>query len=313
MKVLITGATGMLGRSLYRYLNDTVGYECIGTGFSRAQPPIKKLDLLNPDEISQFLDESKPDVVVHCAAERFPDRAAADPKRTLALNVDSCLCLAKKCAQIGARLVYISTDYVFDGGVKSGVRPPYQIDAKTMPINLYGESKLAGEEAVLSIKDANAVAVRVPVLYANDCYDLAESATLVIAKSLLSKSSATTVDNWGVRFPTLVDDVSVVLGHIIEATQRPNNPIGNIRLHVSSSERCTKYELAKMMAKITGADASHIQPDSNPPSGAPRPQNTQLNCEKTWEVLGIAPFKFIPLHDGLQGALAPFMDMFESS
>merc|ERR1712038_1995772 len=118
---------------------------------------------------------------------------------------------------------------------------------------------------------------------------LAESASLVIAKTLLSKVP-TTVDNWGVRFPTLVDDISTILKLIIDATMRPKDPINGVRLHVSSPEKCTKYELAKIMAEIVGVDGSHIHPNSNPPSGAQRPQNTQLDCEETWKALEIPPF-----------------------
>jgi dTDP-4-dehydrorhamnose reductase len=307
MKILITGATGMLGRSVLRHLNEIGEYECVGTGFSRSQPPLRKVDLLNKEEVTNLIHDVQPRVIVHCAAERFPDRASQDPKRTLALNVDSTLHLAQECARIGAVMIYISTDYVFDGGVKSLVFPPYLPDSKTNPINLYGESKLSGEEAVLSVPAAKAVIVRVPVLYATDCYDLSESATLVIAKSLLSKSP-TAIDNWGVRFPTLVDDVSIVLKSIIDATQRSNNPIENVQLHVSSSERCTKYELAKLMADLTHTDASHIKPNSDPPNGAPRPQNTQLDCDETWKLLEIQPYQFVSLREGIKSALVPFIN-----
>lgn len=312
MKILITGASGLLGRSLLKHLQGISGYECTGTALNRAEPPLWKLNLLNNDDIAQLMDEISPEVVVHCAAERFPDRASADPERTLALNVDSSKCLAKECARVGARLLYISTDYVFDGGVKSGILPPYLPDMQTMPINLYGESKLAGEEAVLSIPAAKAVVVRIPVLYAYDCQDLGESASLVIAKSLLSKSS-TTVDNWGKRFPTPVDDVSEILRLVVDAMMHIDNPISGVRLHVSSSEQCTKYELVRIMAEIIGLDASHIQPDSNPPAGALRPQNTQLNCTETWKVLGMEhPYKFTPLRDGMEKALGPFMEQFDA-
>ena len=303
----------MLGRNLLKHLNASSGYECTGIGFSRAVPPLRKVDLLNPNEISQLFDEIKPAIVVHCAAERFPDRASEDPKRTQALNVDSTLHLTKECARVGAVIVYISTDYVFDGGLKSGMEPPYSPDAKTMPANLYGESKLAGEEAVLSIPAARAVIVRVPVLYATDCYDVKESAALVIAKSLCS-TSPTKVDNWGIRFPTLVDDVSNILRFVIDATQRPTNPLSNVRLHVSSSNRTTKYEMVKLMAKIMSVDSSHIEPNSNPPdSSAPRPRNTQLNCDETWKALEIAPYNFISLDEGLTRALAKFKNQINPS
>ena len=106
-------------------------------------------------------DDFRPDVVVHCAAERFPDRVDQDPERAKALNVETCSRLAAECAACGASLVYISTDYVFDGGVKSGVAPPYGADAPPMPVNFYGETKLAGERAVLAVPEAHPVVLRV--------------------------------------------------------------------------------------------------------------------------------------------------------
>eukprot|EP01083_Nonionella_stella_P012357 35072_1 len=312
IKVLITGATGMLGRSLMRHLNDLRGYECIGVGYSRAEPPLKKLDLLNRTETSQLIDDVKPDIVVHCAAERSPGKAASDPERTKALNVNTSLFLAEECARVNAKLIYMSTDYVFDGGVKSGVKSPYFPDSQTMPLSFYGETKLAGEEAVLSISGANAIVVRVPILYAMDCECLAESASLIVAKSLLDKDTPfNEIDDWQIRYFTSVDDVSAILRYAIDASQRPKNPIGGIVLHVSPTEPHTKFELVQMMMDITGADGSHLTSNPNPPDdGLERPQKTELNCDETWKVLKMEPYKFIPLYDGVKKALIPFKDSF---
>lgn len=313
VNLIITGATGMLGRSLMRQLSGNDGYKCIGTGFSRAEPPLKTLDLLNPTLVSQFMNDVKPNVVVHCAAERRPDVAANNPDKTRALNVESTKLLAEECARIGATLIYISTDYVFDGGVKSGVKCPYFPDSKTHPLSLYGETKLAAEEAVLSTPNIKAAIVRVPILYAMDCKDLAESAALLVAKSLLSKDTPyNKIDNWATRYFTSVDDVSAVLEKIIDASQRPKNPFnGGVRLHVSSPYPNTKYDLVKMMMKITGVDGSHLSADSDAPLGVERPQNTELNCDETWKVLGMEPFQFTPLYEGIEKALIPFKDSFE--
>ncbi len=378
LKVLVTGATGMLGRSLIRHLNQTNNnnnnnnnnnsssssslyhYETIGTGYTRANPPTTyKLNLLNTSEITSFLTQTQPNIVVHCAAERFPDRASANPQRTEQLNIQSTSCLVRTCAKLGIFFIYISTDYVFDGGLVSGVYPPYKVMDETNPMNLYGVTKWKGEEVVRSScgcgsttsdrkleeegedegecgTRGKAVIVRIPVLYALDCEDLSESASLVVAKSLLSSKKAgtiCTVDNWGKRYPTLVDDVSAVLRLIIDASQQEeekdddddnhdddtDDPIskGNGKiLHISSSEQCTKYELTQLMAKILGIDGSHIQPDSNPPSGAARPQNTHLDCSETWDALGIKEkggYMFVDLEDGIRRALLPFMDLFPKS
>lgn len=384
IKVVITGATGMLGRSVYKHLTNTgtnnieevsiqsnqsnqsnkyeYEYECIGTGWSRAASAsaaaaaaqssnnnnnnIIPLNLRNPNDITNFIHQHQPNIVIHCAAQRFPDQAERHPEETIQLNVDSTIHLAKECRNINALFIYISTDYVFDGGLTSKIYPPYESnnmehDKAMVPVNIYGQSKLDGERGILSIQGLKVIIVRVPVLYALDCYDLSESATLVVAKSLLpllssislsssssssslSEDDVTVIDHWGIRFPTLVDDVSCVLKLIINAISNNNNIItthpihdtmdkqnGKLILHISSSEQCTKYELALLMADILGIDKNIQQERINPnvPSGAPRPQNTQLNCNETWRVLNnMDPFKFTPLNEGIRKALVPFMD-----
>ena len=347
IKVLITGASGMLGRSIYKHFhqytflhtskNKPYSYECIGTAYSRCQPPYIQLNLLNQDDIRSTIRQIKPNIIIHCAAERYPDKAESDPKRTMELNVQSTRVIAEECKKMNILMVYISTDYVFDGGIKSGVLPPYDIDSITRPINLYGQSKLDGEKAVFSVFERSnhndydnkgtAMIVRVPVLYATDCDDLSESATLVIAKMLLpscnddnNACNPKMIDHWGIRFPTLVDDVSCVL-RLITTTMNnidDNNNNNEVQiLHISSPEQCTKYELAQCMANIIGMSDNMfkkmIQPDSKPPSGVPRPQNTQLNCSQTWKVLQMEnePYRFMPLKEGIKSALEPFMDQFD--
>ena len=196
MKVVVTGASGLLGRSLIRLLTlaaPSDDYEVIGLAYSRAEEPLRKLDLLDAEATTELLRELQPDVVVHCAAERFPDRADADPERARALNVDVCSRLAADCASCGAALIYLSTDYVFDGGVKSGAFPPYQTDAPTCPVNFYGQTKRGGEEAVLAVPACHPVVVRVPVLYGTDQATLDESASLVVAEVRRAPALTTTV------------------------------------------------------------------------------------------------------------------------
>ena len=277
MKIVVTGASGLLGRSLLRLLSlaSPDEYEVIGLGYSRAEPPLRKLDLLDAAATEELLRELAPDIVVHCAAERFPDRAAADPERTRVLNVDVCSRLAAVCASCGASLVYLSTDYVFDGGVKTGVLPPYPTDAPPSPVNFYGETKREGEKAVLAVPGCHPVVVRVPVLYGYDQPSLDESASLVVAEVLRKHPASTKVDHWGVRFPTAVDDVSKCLRAIIDAKRHDSAALCGI-FHCSSPEPATKYEQALLMAEILGVPATHLAPDPEPPAGAPRPQNTQL-------------------------------------
>ena len=124
------------------------------------------------------------------------------------------------------------------------------------------------------------------------------------------KRTTIKMDAWGLRFPTLVDDVASVVQLLLDAKDdlqgQSKTKSRRMCFHVSSPESCTKYELVQLMGEIMNIDASHVQADSEPPEGAVRPKNTQLDCSGTWEALGIQPFKFVPLRQGMAKALEHF-------
>lgn len=310
--VLVIGASGMLGRALMRELEADAGFLAVGTAMSRVGSSLRPLDLTDESAVRTLLAECKPSVVVNCAAERDPDRAFKDPERTRKLNVDGAATIARLCADIGASVIQLSTDYVFDGGVQTGVFPPYDVDAPTRPLNLYAETKLASETAVLCVSDARPLVVRVPVLYAPDSTSLAESASLVVAEKLLPGTTAAVVDDWGMRFPTLVDDVAVVLRKFIALKGAGGADAAQGVVHVSSPHCTTKYQLSMLMAKILGVSGAHLSPDAQAPKGEPRPKNTQLNCARTWAVLG-EEHTFCTLEDGISRALARFRSNFAAA
>lgn len=120
------------------------------------------LDLLDTDAFATLLHDFAPDVIVHTAAERRPDVVERDPDRSHTLNAEVPGRIASICKDAGkqTRLIYISTDYVFDGS-----RPPYQVDSEPNPLNAYGTSKLLGERAVAEHGQAGkTTSLRVPVL-----------------------------------------------------------------------------------------------------------------------------------------------------
>lgn len=134
MKALVTGAKGMLGQDLCPILEDN-GYEVIETD-------IHNLDITK--DCSEFITSEKPDIVIHCAAYTNVDKAEEDLETATLINVTGTENIAKACAKNDIPLVYISTDYVFDG-TKS---EPYTADDTPNPLNNYGLTKLQGEEAV---------------------------------------------------------------------------------------------------------------------------------------------------------------------
>lgn len=306
--ILVVGASGMLGRALMRELAADPAFIAVGTAMSRVGPDLRRLDLTDAAAVQALLAECTPAVVVNCAAERDPDRASKDPERTRKLNVDGASILARLCANVGASIIQLSTDYVFDGGVHTGAFPPYDVDAPPRPLNLYAETKLASEAAVLSVPGARPLAVRVPVLYAPDSAALSESASLVVAEKLLPGTAAAVVDDWGMRFPTLVDDVAVVLRKLIALKAAAGAGAADAAqgvLHVSSPHCTTKYQLAMLMARVLGVSGAHLSADAQAPPGEPRPKNTQLNCARTWAVLG-EEHAFCTLEQGIARALARF-------
>ncbi|KAF8427490.1 C-3 sterol dehydrogenase [Tirmania nivea] len=196
---VVTGATGQLGRQIVKAF-EKEGWEVFGTeerqeldgwiGFSRAKPPaIRKVDLQNREEVVNVLDEVKPKILIHCAANRFPDICESDPEGVKKLNVEASKMLAEETNSRGIFLIYISTDYVFDG--------------KPGPLNFYGNTKLAGEKAVLEASPGGgAVVMRVPVLY-GEVEQNKESAVNVLLDAVYKAGSQRVeMDHWSIKYPT---------------------------------------------------------------------------------------------------------------
>lgn len=155
------------------------------------------------------------------AANRFPDKCDKDPEGTRALNVTATETLASLCAARDILLIYISTDYVFPG--KPG-DAPYAADATPKPTNLYGQTKLDGERAVLGVyeranKAGLGVVLRVPVLY-GDAEVPAESAVNVLMDAVWKAQepgASIKMDHWSLRYPTNTEDV----GRVCHGTSIP--------------------------------------------------------------------------------------------
>ena len=133
MKVLVTGAAGQLGREMVR-----VAGTAVVAGLTRAD-----LDVTDRDAAHTVVAGLRPDVVVNCAAWTDVDGCELDPERAQTVNADAVGFLAEACDEVGAHLVHVSTDYVFNGEAST----PYGEDHPTDPVNAYGASKLAGEVA----------------------------------------------------------------------------------------------------------------------------------------------------------------------
>lgn len=157
MKVFVTGVAGQLGHDVMNELNKR-GYEGIGSdiapeysgvqdGSAVATMPYVSLDITNKENVESVLTELKPDVIVHCAAWTAVDLAEDDDKveRVRSINAGGTENIAKVCKKLDSKMVYISTDYVFDG---QGTEPWTPDCTAYKPLNVYGQTKLEGELAV---------------------------------------------------------------------------------------------------------------------------------------------------------------------
>ena len=289
--IWITGATGLLGRALFQEFRENFGGTTLGTGFSRASGDIRNLDLLDEKLAEAFINEHQPGYILHSAAERRPDISESDPEKTDRLNVDATRCLAKLAKETGAWILYISTDYVFDG-----TKPPYQAGDIPNPLNHYGKSKLEGENVIRDTTDNYAI-LRVPILYGS-VESLEESAVTQIATQL-RQDPIPPIENWATRYPTHVDDVALVCRQMVEYRADEEGFRGIFQW--SGNEPFTKYEMARLMAPALDIDPSDIPsgPDQN--VGTPRPQDCCLDTTGL-ESLGFGAQR--DFADAIQGILS---------
>ncbi|HEX5386110.1 MAG TPA: dTDP-4-dehydrorhamnose reductase [Gemmatimonadales bacterium] len=136
MRMLVTGAGGMLGRAVSERATDR--------GWKVVAHPRAALDVGDRGAVRRAVADARPDVVVNAAGYTRVDAAESDPATAWRANADGAAAVAQACAEHGAALIHLSTDYVFDGRATT----PYAPDAPTNPLGVYGASKLAGEQAV---------------------------------------------------------------------------------------------------------------------------------------------------------------------
>jgi dTDP-4-dehydrorhamnose reductase len=153
MKILIAGAAGQVGRALL---------SCIPQGSSVLGLTRADLDISDANSVEQRARAERPDVIICAGAYTAVDRAESEPELAARINIEGPRNLAQAAHEIGARLVHISTDFVFDGSASIAYRP----DSPTNPLSVYGRTKLAGEQAVQSILPDRSVIVRTAWVYA---------------------------------------------------------------------------------------------------------------------------------------------------
>lgn len=242
---LVTGAGGLLGREVVARLG--------ALGLTRSE-----LDITSEVAVRSALAEHRPGVVVNCAAWTNVDTAEAQPAEASLVNADGPLVLAAACASVGVRLLHISTDYVFDGDADS----PYAEGDPTVPVNHYGRSKLAGEQAVLA---HGGTVVRTAWLFG--AYG-ANFVTAMIEQERERETIDVVADKRGQ--PTWTRDVA---DHLALAADH-----GPGVVHLTNAGDATRYEQAQEVFRLLGKDPGRVRPIPSPtsPTRAPRPTYTVL-------------------------------------
>lgn len=230
MPLLVTGAKGMLGQDLCPILEDA-GYEVIETD-------VDTLDITNAEQVNQVLKDKMPEVVIHCAAYTNVDKAEDDLKTAELINVTGTENIADACGKLGITMVYISTDYVFDGTKDS----PYTPQDKPNPINNYGMTKYEGEEAVRSFCEKHYIA-RTSWLYGHHGKNFVETML-----SLKDKEELKVVDDQ-IGCPTWTVELANGILKLLDS-----KPYGTY--HVCGSGHTTWYGFAKEIFKLSGLEVN---------------------------------------------------------
>lgn len=255
MKILVTGAKGMLGQDLCPILEDE--------DFDVIETDIDSLDITNPDNIKEVFSLYKPDFIVHCAAYTNVDGAEDDKETAFKINAQGAENLAAECRELDIPILYISTDYVFDGTKKGKYLP----SDKTNPINVYGASKLAGEEAVQ--KNKKHYIVRTSWLYGHHGKNFVE--TMI---SLKDRDELKVVDDQ-IGCPTWTVELSNAIVKIIKEEM----PFGIY--HACGSGHTSWFGFARKIFELYGAEVN-LKPCSTSefPRKAERPKNSIMENNK---------------------------------
>ncbi|MGH3715044.1 MAG: dTDP-4-dehydrorhamnose reductase [Micromonosporaceae bacterium] len=267
---LVTGAGGMLGQDLVASLAATVDVEV--TAARRAE-----LDIEDPSGVRDAV--AGHDVVVNCAAYTDVDGAETDEATATALNGDAVASLAEACATSGARLISLSTDYVFagDGTV------PYPEDAPTAPLNAYGRSKLVGERAVLRLLPDTGYVVRTAWLYGAH----GRSFVSTMLRLATERDTVDVVDDQRGQ-PTWTGALARQLVSLGQAALAGDAPAGVY--HGTASGETTWYGLARAIFAAAGHDPSRVHPTTSEKFVRPakRPAYSVLGHDR-WKLAGVAP------------------------
>lgn len=265
-KILVTGSSGQLGQCLKQLLLSATDISC---HFAARED----LDITNSDEVQRFFSEHNFDYCINTAAYTNVEKAESEQKKAFLINAEGAYSLAKACKKHNVVLLHISTDYVFDGMAKT----PYQEQDSTNPLNVYGASKLKGEQHIGDTWNKHFI-IRTSWLYSQYGHNFLNS-MLEFAK----QKKALTITTQQKGTPTNANELAQVLVTIIKT--------GNARYgvyHFSNQGEATWYDFAEAIFKATGEiDTVNLAKTEHYATFAKRPAYSVLNCSKLKDTLDI--------------------------
>lgn len=290
MKILVTGANGLLGQKLVALLSQERDIELIATGRGVNRNPdggyaYLSADLHNLEGIRAFLELSPPDAIIHCAAMTQVDECEQYQDLCWKINVDATQNLLEIAKDLGSYFLYVSTDFVFDG-----LNGPYSETDSPNPISHYGKSKLAAEKLVLE-SDVKHAIVRTVLVYGTS-HDPSRSNLVLWVKNSLEEGKEIKVVNDQWRTPTLAEDLARGCYRVVKGQHEGI-------YHISGEGMRSPYEMALEVARAYSLDGSLIQEvdGSTFTQAGKRPPKTGFNINKAKESLGFRPTSFT---DGLK-------------
>ena len=251
MKLLLIGRTGQLGGDLLRN----------GEGHDWIAPGRDELDVEHPEQVRAAIAKAKPDAVVNCSAFHNVPMCEEQPERAFRVNCVAMRDLARACAEADTRLVTFSSDYVF-GGER---RTPYAEDDLPRPVQIYGISRLAGENAVMAVAPAHAMVIRTCGLYGASGAR-SKGGNFVdgrVADARAGKTIEMACEQ--VVAPTATDDLSKA---VLRLMAHPGATPGIY--HLTSEGECSWYEFTVAIVEAAGATAKVVPVDRGGVTGSMR-------------------------------------------
>lgn len=257
--ILVTGSTGQLGSDVVK--------ELLKRGYSTLSPNRSELNLCSEDNIRNYISNSNCEAIVHCAAYTQVDKAEDEKDLCIKINATATKHIVKCAKILDIPMIYISTDYVFDG-TKDG---KYTENDETNPINIYGESKLAGEKYVQEILDKYYIVRTSWVFNINGKNFIETMLRLSKANNQLS------IVNDQIGSPTYTKDLSRLLVDMLETSKYG-------LYHATNEGYCSWYEFANTIFKLANINIDIKAINSNEyASRAKRPMNSKLSKDKLIE------------------------------